>query len=159
VNPRKNIRRVKGDIQMKYIGYFFYYLIQFTWGLVNNLIGALFLLANGKLKREFFHGACLSYHNGGWGGVSMGIFIFVNGNRGEEWVRGCRVHEYGHTLQSLLLGPLYMFVIGIPSFVWCNSKRCIKFRSEKGITYGAFYPEKWANAWGAAATGEPALDS
>jgi hypothetical protein len=142
---------------MKYIGYFFYYLIQFTWGLVNNLLGLALLIANGKLKREFFHGACLSYHNGAWGGVSMGIFIFVNGTRDAEWIRGVRVHEYGHTIQSLLLGPLYLLIIGIPSFVWCNSKKCIAYRTEKGVPYGAFYPEKWANKWGAAVSGEPAL--
>lgn len=28
------------------------------------------------------------------------------------------VHEYGHTIQSMILGPLYLIVIGIPSTLW-----------------------------------------
>jgi len=27
------------------------------------------------------------------------------------------VHEYGHTIQSIILGPLYLLIIGIPSSI------------------------------------------
>jgi RHS repeat-associated protein len=41
-------------------------------------------------------------------------------------------HEFGHRFQSLLLGPFYLFVIGIPSAISRQS---------------SFYTERWANAW------------
>lgn len=28
-------------------------------------------------------------------------------------------HEYGHQLQSYILGPLYLLIIGLPSGLWC----------------------------------------
>lgn len=33
----------------------------------------------------------------------------------EELSNQLLVHEYGHTIQSLMLGPLYLAIIGIPS--------------------------------------------
>ena len=65
--------------------------------------------------------------------------------------------EYGHTLQSLLLGPLYLIVIGAPSWLWCNLPPMRRLRKEKGIPYDAAYMERWATAWGekfAARTGD-----
>mgnify|MGYP007099320789 FL=1 len=29
-------------------------------------------------------------------------------------------HEYGHTVQSLILEPIWLFVIGLPSLIWCG---------------------------------------
>lgn len=49
-------------------------------------------------------------------------------------------HEYGHTIQSLLLGPLYLLVIGIPSVIWFHIHT-----PSKG-SYYSFYPERMANA-------------
>jgi hypothetical protein len=84
------------------------------------------------------------------------MFIIMNGKRDEKWTSTTKVHEYGHTIQSLILGPLYLFVIGIPSIIWCNSKKCVKLRKEKGVSYFDFYPEKWANFLGEKITKLPA---
>ena len=67
------------------------------------------------------------------------------------------VHEYGHTIQSLILGPLYLIVMGIPSALWAafGSKK----RREKQIPYGAFFTEKWANQLGEWVTGEKSIDN
>lgn len=139
---------------MKVVRLFLFYLVQFTWGLLGNIAGFVLFLCQGKLKREWYHGALVSYHTGNWGGVSMGIFVFVNGNRDEEYIRGTRVHEYGHTVQNMLLGPLYLLVIGLPSIVWCNSNRYIALRKDKGVSYFDFYPEKYANVLGSKVTHE-----
>lgn len=141
---------------MKFIKLFFYYLIQFTWGILQNILGFVFFLKQSKCRHKFYYGSVLTYHEGDWGGVSLGIFIFVNGKRDEEWIRGTEVHEYGHTIQSLILGPLYLFVIGIPSSVWCNNKKYIALRKDKGVSYFDFYPEKWANRLGSKVTHLPA---
>ena len=36
----------------------------------------------------------------------------------EELSKRLLVHEYGHTIQSLIFGPLYLIVMGIPSTLW-----------------------------------------
>jgi hypothetical protein len=48
-------------------------------------------------------------------GVSLGDFILYSGNN-PITIR----HEKGHQVQSRLLGPLYLLVVGIPSAVFCN---------------------------------------
>lgn len=74
-------------------------------------------------------------------GVSLGYWIFLR-----EYYKGDNItfhHEYGHQLQSLLLGPLYLILIGIPSGasnLWNTAKT-------DEIYYD--YPwEKWADRWG-----------
>lgn len=133
-----------------------YLLTQCTWGVLQNLLGFLMFLRHVRCERRFFHGAVLVFHDGNWGGVSLGAFIFVSGKRGEEWARAAAVHEYGHTIQSLILGPLYLLVIGLPSFVWCNSKRCARLREEKSLSYYDLFCERGANRLGQLFTGEPA---
>lgn len=54
-------------------------------------------------------------------------------------------HEYGHRIQSKILGPLYLFVIYIPSllhYIWFVYK--YKDNLDWGIYY-KFYTEKSAN--------------
>lgn len=143
---------------MKYIGYFFYWLIQWTWGFLQSFIGLILTLKQGKAKREFYHGAIITYHNGNWGGISLGMFTVINGHRPPVWTKYARTHEYGHTIQSLILGPLYLFIIGIPSMIWCNSKKHIEKRKNGEETYYDFYPEYWANDLGAFVTKEEKPD-
>lgn len=74
------------------------------------------------------------------GGISLGVAICINDayRVSDRYVR----HEYGHVLQSHMLGPLYLLVIGIPSFIhaW------IYDGSWRG--YYRFYTERWANKLG-----------
>ena len=127
-----------------------FYLIQFTWGLPQNLAGLIgYLILAPKHKHERFHNAIITYvEKKNFGGVSLGIFIFINPGKREDWLHDTRIHEYGHTIQSLLLGPLYFFVIGIPSGIWCNFPAFVKYRKEKNVSYYWLYCEGWANLWG-----------
>ena len=52
-------------------------------------------------------------------------------------------HELGHTIQSKILGPLYLIVIGIPSITYCGLRRA--FPSLRKKNYYNFYTERWAN--------------
>ena len=59
-------------------------------------------------------------------------------------------HEFGHVIQSRILGWLYIPIILIPSFLWYCLINCIEKRfkipEDKVITlYYKFYTEKWAN--------------
>jgi hypothetical protein len=75
------------------------------------------------------------------GSVSLGKYIFLcpSHYNDDEVLR----HEKGHSKQSLYLGWLYLFVIGIPSFVWAS---CFGwYREKRGLSYYDFYTEKWAD--------------
>lgn len=52
------------------------------------------------------------------------------------------LHESGHVRQSELLGPLYLFVIGIPSGIHCVLHDTIYGRH---ANYYDFFTEKWAD--------------
>lgn len=55
-------------------------------------------------------------------------------------------HEYGHTRQSKMLGPLYLLVIGLPSIIWAG---CFdKYREKNNVSYYSFYTESWADKLG-----------
>jgi|AGTN01.1.fsa_nt_gi hypothetical protein len=138
---------------MKYIKLFLYYILQWTWALPQNLLGLFLFLKYRKNPRELIHGALLTYHYEEWGGVSLGMFIVINGGLSEEWTRCAKIHEYGHTIQSLILGPLYLLIIGIPSFLWCNTKWGIARHKKAKYLYYTFFPEKWANYLGERVTG------
>lgn len=134
--------------------YTLYWLWQCTFGIVQTLIGFCVFLRYVRCKHECYHGAILTYHDGDWGGVSLGTFIFVNGNRPDVWTKDARVHEYGHTVQSLFTGPLYMLVIAIPSMIWCGSKKLHEKRMRGELNYYDLYCESGANTLGAWATKE-----
>ena len=51
-------------------------------------------------------------------------------------------HEFGHSKQSLILGPLYLPVIALPSLIWHWWYYAGK---KKKMSYYAFFTEKWAN--------------
>ncbi len=133
---------------------FLFYLIQWTWGAPVNLIGGFFYLINKAMgrKQEKFYNSYITYVPWKQGGLSLGLFIFMQADHPNEiWTYNTRIHEYGHTWQCLLLGALYWVVIALPSAVWCNFFE--GYRRRNNISYYVFYPEKWANAWGKKHTG------
>lgn len=123
-------------------------LWQWTWGFPQSLVGLIVYLCNLDKKHDVYRGCIVTYWNQR-GSLGVGMFLFL----------GCddpqvRVHEFGHSVQSLLLGPLFLPVMGIPSILWCNLPVCQRMRREKGISYYRFYPESTANRLGAWASGE-----
>ena len=74
------------------------------------------------------------------GAVTLGNYVFVGLN--SEYRKTVK-HELGHTIQSKILGPLYLIVIGIPSITYCGLRRL--FPSLRKKNYYDFFSEKWAN--------------
>ena len=74
------------------------------------------------------------------GAITLGNYVFVGLN--SEYKETIK-HELGHTIQSKILGPLYLIVIGIPSITYCGLRRL--FPSLRKKNYYNFYTEKWAN--------------
>lgn len=112
-------------MNMKTILYIF---IQCTWGIPQTLLGFIVFLINIKNKHYFYHGAIITERNAP-SSVSLGLFVFTTTNPmkdkrvenripDKELSRRLLVHEYGHTIQSLIFGPLYLIVMGIPSTLW-----------------------------------------
>ena len=78
------------------------------------------------------------------GSVSLGTYIFIcEGHRYDERVLK---HEQGHTKQSYILGWLYLLLVGLPSFIWCNFFKNYRYRHN--VDYYAIYPENWADKLG-----------
>lgn len=125
---------------------FLYYFLNLTWGLLLTLAGALvalILIIGGKHPKR--HGGCFYFNIGRcWGGLEMGLFFFTD-NIDSTHVKN---HEYGHSLQNAIWGPLMLPVISIPSVIryWVHY-----FREKKGKPnppYDAIWFEGQATKWG-----------
>lgn len=92
-----------------------YYLIQLTWGLPLNIIGAMvYFVLKYLFKRpvnRFRNMFCVIVPSN-FGGMNLGMFT-VLGNQMGYLVS----HEYGHSIQNLIFGWFTPFVVSIPSAV------------------------------------------
>lgn len=141
-----------------------YILIQWTWGYLQTFLGFILFLISIKNEHLFYHGAIITRIKGKTS-ISLGMFAFVgldlekdkrleNRIPDDEIEQRTLVHEYGHTIQSIILGPLYLLIIGIPSSIWAMTF------NNKGntISYYSFYTEKWANVLGEKVTKEKSME-
>lgn len=89
-----------------------YYIIQWTWGIVMNIIGGITCLVAlcFKCPVRKYRNAVEILVPWNFGGCELGMF-FV---RGKD-CPGVAPHEYGHTIQNLWWGPLFPFVVCLPS--------------------------------------------
>ena len=108
-------------------------LALYAWQLPQNLLGWGIKTVL-RLKNE---GNGI-YHWKAWSGLSLGDYIFVNARASDLMIR----HEAGHRRQSVILGPLYLLVVGLPSLVWASSKKTGLFKDRD---YYSFYTERWAD--------------
>lgn len=123
---------------MKKIADFFLYL----WQLPQNLLGLIFVEV---LKPEQTYDrkwALLHYSSRMKGGISLGRHIIVSEHM-KDYNGRTEAHEWGHSVQSRILGPLYLLVIGLPSLLWAAI-----WSPERGVSYYEFYTEKWADKLG-----------
>lgn len=125
-------------------------LWQWTWGFPQSLLGLIICLINHDKPKERYRG-CIVTHWDQSGSMGVGMFLFLGKNHSDHTL----IHEFGHSVQSVILGPLFLPVMGIPSIIWCNLPVFRKMRKEKGISYYSFYPEKSANYLGSLVTGQP----
>jgi hypothetical protein len=120
----------------------------FIWGLPQNLIGlGLFMyyyITKGKKHVSRINDAFIINLKHKGAAISLGQFIIIWGNyKNVEYIEK---HEYGHTIQSHILGPLYLIVVGLPSIIWNRFFR--EYRRKNKVGYYDVYPENWANKLG-----------
>ena len=126
------------------------YMWQALWGLPQTVLGLMLLVGLGRRRRHYRYRMAIVTEWGLDAGFTSGMFIFVP----RACPRSLLVHEYGHTLQSLLLGPLYLLAIALPSLVWAGTPSLRRYRSSHGYSYYRFYCERWANRLARRVTGE-----
>lgn len=120
-----------------------YYILNFTWGIIMNIIGVIGAGAMLVLgKKPIRHAGSIVFRTGrGWGGVSLGVFSFVCEEASEHTLN----HEFGHSLQNALYGPAFPFIVAIPSAI-----RYWKIRLGKLVVKN--YDDAWfegqATDWG-----------
>lgn len=104
-----------------------YYILNCTWGCIMTLIGAvvaLVLMCAGKKPQK--HAGCTYFNIGkSWGGMELGCFFLTDSHDSNS----TKNHEFGHSLQNCLWGPLFPFVVCIPSAIryWLR-----EFKTQKG---------------------------
>lgn len=133
---------------------FLFVFLQCTWGILQTLLGAIFFLNVRHYPHTTYRG-CIDTKWNSRSGLSLGLFIFTPRDDLLDSDK-IRVHEYGHCVQSLVLGPLYL-LIGIVSLIWARNGFFIRLRREKKIPYTSCFVESWASKWGELATGQKAI--
>jgi len=121
------------------------WIVQMTWGLLNEMIGVI----AGYGAVELFGGKTRMYEHvqiiefgGDWGAFTLGNKVIGGSTLQGTMPSGIPVqrHEQGHFFQNLLLGPLYVPVIALPSIIHAGLSN--------NPNYEDFYTEAWASAWG-----------
>lgn len=161
-------------MHIRHAAYLFW---QATWGFPQTFAGACVFLTHARKPHFLHHGALVTVWKPRYG-LSLGPFVFMNATSDVadssaaeetspppfvEYVPGkllndrLLVHEYGHTVQSLILGPLYLPVIGLPSAIWLNTPRFSNRRHNAQSSYYAFYTERWANRLGERVLKRPSM--
>lgn len=108
-NTKLFINQVQGELMKKSI----YWFLSLTWGVIMTLIGAIIilcLLLTGHKVKRFGYDLYINVGNN-WGGGSFGPFFITDNN--DRYSIKC--HEHGHGFQNCKLGPLFPFLVAIPS--------------------------------------------
>lgn len=121
-----------------------YTVLQWTWGLPQTLIGAVLYAAHKNDDHFDYRGARATAWNKD-AGISLGKFIFVPRRAGQDAGKFLLEHEYGHSLQSLILGPFYLLLVGAPSILWNRHPYFRRKRKRSGKSYYSAPFEKTAN--------------
>lgn len=116
-------------------------ILLFVWQLPQNLLGLLLrFIYDGYDTDHVTHIVRRSTKMRG--GISLGRYVIIN-----QWAEETTaLHEYGHCRQSMLLGWLYLPIIGLPSIIWAGMHQleCIS----KRWSYYSFFTERWADRLG-----------
>jgi hypothetical protein len=126
-------------------------VLLYCWQLPQNLLGLLLLAIYGRVTPIDFRGdgwrhrlpsSMIYFIEGFHGGISLGRYVLMSGYYATAY--DVLAHERGHSIQSMILGPLYLPVIGLPSLLWATWYR----RTDRDVSYYRFYTERWADYLG-----------
>ena len=92
-----------------------FYALSFTWGIIMTLIGCitsvvLIIMGYKPMKNRYGWYFIIGKN---WGGLDLGLASIVNENPTEHLLQ----HEFGHAVQNCYYGPVFPFLIAIPSTI------------------------------------------
>ena len=115
------------------------YILLFIWQILQNIVGfimwAYFKICGDVepiVKNKYSRVYRSKYMSGG---ISLGCFAFVSNYSSTK--KEVVMHEQGHMVDSKILGPLYLLIIGLPSLL----NAAFEFTK----CYYSFYCEALAN--------------
>lgn len=123
-------------------------LLLFVWQLPQNLLGLILLLI--YKHEKIYHklnGKIFYFTDEMPSGISLGNYIIMNREDKEDGMK----HEYGHSIQSRILGPIYLIIIGLPSLIGNIYDKIAHAHWPYGKSYKWYYNqpwEKWADKLG-----------
>ena len=126
-----------------------FYILSFTWGIIMSAIGLVAIIVTLPFGQfSVYHGRLYKKIGKGWGGIDLGCFFICC----EDATEHTLAHEAGHGLQNCLWGPLFPFVIAIPSAIRYWYREYI-YRTDKQKywtlpDYDAIWFEGQATKWG-----------
>ena len=95
------------------------WLMAFTWELPQTLLALLFMVVFRTRPMDHRKRIRKTHSNGYLTCFSLGEFIFFSWRDIGSWDwEETQRHELGHSIQSRILGPLYLILIAIPSVLW-----------------------------------------
>jgi len=118
-------------------------ILRYTWELPQNIAALIYynyLMDNGLVMSSYYYKGSRVFVKFQKGSVTLGNNIFLSSRA----AKGVVDHEFGHTRQSLMLGPLYLIIIGLPSIIWTMTHKYIA----PGKDSYDFFTERWANKLG-----------
>jgi hypothetical protein len=128
---------------MKFLWYF--------WQFPQSLLALILIAVLKPERREVYRGRVYYFYSRKTfiSGVSLGEFVILPERYDNRAVRD---HEWGHTVQSRMFGPLYLLVIGIASAVFNNLWDRVFHKgwtaARRTVWYYGRYPEAWADRLG-----------
>ena len=142
-----------------------FWVVSLTWGCIMTSVGLIITLAlnivklickifrvNLPIKTHLNGCSFITEVGGNWGGLELGAFALC-GNYSKtspNWFKHTRYHEFGHAIQHLFLGPLFIFVVAIPSASRYWYQRIMSKKGKKFPVgwYDSIWFERTANIWG-----------
>jgi hypothetical protein len=119
-------------------------ILRWIWEFPQHLLGHILTNWYDVEYKETYNGVDI-YVGDFPGGISLGTYILMSETSYKDKRNRTKKHEYGHSKQSLYLGPLYLIVVGLPSLLWAGF---IHNLVRKEIGYYDVYPENWADKLG-----------
>lgn len=120
------------------------------WELPQTLLSyLLIILFHKKIETVLpYKDATVYYIKNGFFSVCLGRNILLRDSASVQTLN----HEYGHSVQSKYLGPLYLIVVGIPSIAlnmfYNVGAIFLRWDKNKLNRYYQIYPESWADKLG-----------
>lgn len=124
----------------KHLFIILYWFLSLTWGIIASAIGAvvsLFAIIFGGKPHK--NGCTIIIEIGGhWGGLELGCFALCSNysKNYPSYYEEIRRHEFGHSIQNIILGPFFIFIVSIPS--------AIRYWYERiSNSHGKYFPPDW----------------